>query len=88
MSQTFQVKVFNFSIGYTKPVQEPAGFDTQGAAKDKTGGVAAIKAVITPTLIGCFESTTLSFVYVIAIVTTTNRIEADPSTWSLFTFAG
>ncbi len=52
VAQTFQVKIINLGIGYTKPVQEPTGFDTQGAAKDKTSGVSTVEAVITPPLFG------------------------------------
>jgi len=50
MSHAVKVHVLNVIITNTNPAQEPTGFKAQCAAKDKAGSVAAVKAVIAPTL--------------------------------------
>jgi hypothetical protein len=74
----FKIQVFDVSICYTKPAQEPTGLKAHRAAKDKASSVSAVEAVPRPTLFGNFKTSPLSGICTLPIMGAARRIEADP----------
>jgi len=81
MSHALNVEHVYFRFRHREQSQKLTCFETQWATKNETCCEPAVEAMITPALIACFEAAALS------PISAANRIETDPTAWSLFALA-
>lgn len=60
MSQAFEIDTLDFFFWYAHPLQKSSGFEAKVSTYDETGSESAIETMITPPLVGDFDSASLS----------------------------